>query len=384
MRTYAQIDIDAIKYNIRQVKSLTDSKIMAIIKADAYGHGAVEVGKALLEEGVYAFGVATADEAMELRNHGFTIPILILGVIFPEDYHKMIENNISMSVASFEDAFLISNSAKELGKNAHIHIKLDTGMGRIGFVCGNDDEKIANEIEKISQMPNINIEGIFSHMSKADEEDKTYANKQFEKFTKVCSILEKRGVSLGLKHIANSASIATLPHTHLDMVRSGIITYGLNPSDEVDEKYISLKPAMTLKSRVTHIKTIETDSLISYGGKYKATKNQKIATIAIGYADGFSRILSGKASVIINGQTADIVGRICMDQCMADVTHIEDIKIGDEVIIFGSDGNNTISVDSVALLLGTINYEVVCSVTRRVPRAYIQNNQIVTVCNRLD
>lgn len=384
MRVCAQINLDAIRYNIRQVKSLTDSKIMAIVKADAYGHGVEKVAKLLINEGVYAFGVATPDEAIELRKCGINCPILVLGVIFEEDYHRMIENDISLTVTSLEGAEGINKAAACLDKKARIHIKLDTGMGRIGFVCGNDDEKAADEIEDISNMSNISIEGIFSHMSKADEKDKTYADMQFDKFTKMCSVLEKRGIKTGLKHIANSASIATLPHTHLDMVRSGIITYGLRPSEAIGEEYIRLIPAMTLKSRVAHIKTIEKDSLISYGGKYKATKNQKIATISIGYADGFSRVLSNKASVIINGQTARITGNICMDQCMADVTHIENIKIGDEVIIFGTDGNNTISVDSVALLLGTINYEVVCSVTRRVPRAYIQNNRVIDLLNRLD
>lgn len=377
MRVYAQINLDAIRYNIRQVKKLTDSKIMAIVKADAYGHGAQTVSRLLLEEGVYALGVASSDEAIELRKCGISCPILVLGVIFEEDYHKMIENDVSLTVASVEGAEGISKTAVCLNKTARIHIKLDTGMGRIGFVCGNDDEKIADEIETISHMPNICIEGIFSHMSKADEKDKAYADMQFDKFTKMCSVLEKRGIDTGLKHIANSASIASLPHTHLDMVRSGIITYGLRPSEEIGEEYINLMPAMTLKSRVAHIKTIENDCLISYGGKYKALKKQKIATISIGYADGFSRVLSNKASVIINGQKANIAGNICMDQCMVDVTHIENIKIGDEVIIFGTDGNNTISVDSVALLLGTINYEVVCSVTRRVPRAYIQNNRVI-------
>lgn len=374
MRTWAEINLDAIKYNFDQVKSKTNSKIMAIIKADAYGHGVKEVAKLLQKQGAYAFGVATADEALELRNLGFTLPILILGVIFEEEYHKIIENNISFAVADLASAYVASETAKALGKKALIHIKVDTGMGRIGFLC---KEESAKEILEISKMENVEIQGIFSHMAKADEKDKTYANMQFKAFTDMCTCLEEKGVSLPIKHIANSASIATLPHTHLDMVRSGIVTYGLNPSEDVNENHISLKPAMTLKSRISHVKIMEKDGAISYGGHYIAKKGQKIATVAIGYADGFSRVLSGRTKVLVNGILAPVVGNICMDQCMIDATGIEDIKIGDEVIIFGSDGNNTISVDSVALLIGTINYEIVCSVTKRVPRVYIQNNEII-------
>ncbi len=374
MRTWAEINLDAIKYNFDQVKSKTNSKIMAIIKADAYGHGVKEVAELLQKEGAYAFGVATSEEALELRSLGFTLPILILGVIFEEEYHKIIENNISFAIADIESARIASDVAKTLGKKALVHIKLDTGMGRIGFRFGEESTK---EIVEISKMENVEIQGIFSHMAKADEEDKTYANMQFKAFTDMCARLEEKGVCLPLKHIANSASIATLPHTHLDMVRSGIVTYGLNPSDEVNEKHISLKPAMTLKSRISHVKIMEEDSAISYGGHYIAKKGQKIATVAIGYADGFSRVLSGRTKVLVNGELAPVVGNICMDQCMIDATNIKDIKIGDEVIIFGSDGNNTISVDSVALLIGTINYEIVCSVTKRVPRVYIQNNKII-------
>lgn len=383
MRTWAEIDLDAIKHNLRQVKSVTNTRILAIIKADAYGHGIKQVAKVLAEEGVYAFGVSNADEAIELRNMGFMQPILIIGVIFPEDYHRIIEHDIMFSVDSIESAYLISQEAEKLSKPAQIHIKLDTGMGRIGFVC-DDIEKVCSQIKEISELPSIKIDGIFSHLSKADDEDRTYSDMQFEKFISVCDRLKSMGVDSGIRHIANSAAIFTMPHAHLDMVRMGIVTYGFCPSDYVAKLVPNLKPAMSFKTRVSHIKTLESDSYISYGGTYKALKGQKIATIAIGYADGLSRVLSGKAVVLTGGKTAKIVGRICMDQCMIDVTHIEDIKIGDEVIIFGSDGNNTITVETVALLLGTINYEVVCSVTRRVPRAYIQDNKIINTLNYLE
>ncbi len=380
MRTWAEINLDALRYNFNQVKSKTTAPIMAIIKADAYGHGVGMVADTLLKEGAAWFGVATADEAIELRNLGYTLPILILGVIFPEEYHSILERDISFALSSYEDALNVQTAAKEIGKKALLHIKLDTGMGRIGFAV---NEKSAEEILKISEMDFVEIQGIFSHMSKADEKDKTYANGQFEKFNKMCRILEEKGVALPIKHIANSASIATLPHTHMDMVRSGIVNYGLKPSEDVGEEHISLKPVMTLKSRITHIKTVEDDLPISYGGTYVAKKGSRIATVAIGYADGLSRVLSGKVHFLVKGHYVPVVGNICMDQCMIDITDFDDINTQDEVIIFGSDGNNTISVDSVALLLGTINYEVVCSVARRVPRAYIQNNRVIAIQNRL-
>lgn len=383
MRTWAEINLDAIKENFNNIKKQTFSRIMAVIKADAYGHGIREVATALKDVGADYFGVATADEALELRKLGIDIDILTLGVIFEEDYHTMIENDICMTVVSRADAEKMSEIAVKLNKKARIHIKLDTGMGRIGFVAGYDDKKILKEIEYISCLKGIKIEGIYSHMSRADEYDKTYSMEQFEKFKNLISLLEDAGINIPIKHIANSAALLTMRETHLDMVRLGIAVYGLLPSEETKAENIDLKPAMMLKTKVTHIKTIMHESPISYGGNYKAKAGQKIATIAIGYADGFSRILSGKAKVLVNGHFADVVGNICMDQSMIDVSHIDNINIGDEVIIFGSDGNNTITVDSVAHLLGTINYEVVCSVSRRVPRAYIHDNKIIAEINYL-
>ena len=385
MRAWAEINLDAIKHNYNEIRKITspDAKIMAIIKADGYGHGFKAIASVLLNNGVDAFGVATTDEAMQIRKAGFTLPVLILGVVLDDEYKKAIENEISLCVANFETATEISEIAKSIGKNAKIHIKLDTGMGRIGFVCGDNDSDVKEEILKIASLPYISVEGIFSHFSRADEEDSDYTDFQFEKFSKICSSLKNDGLNIPYCHICNSAGIIQFPKYHLDMVRSGIITYGLYPSDVVDKSKLNLIPAMTVKTKVTNIKEIKHESQISYGGNYKAMPGQKIATIAIGYADGFSRILSNRASVLINGKEAKVVGNICMDQCMIDVTHIDSIKIGDEVIIFGSDGNNTITVESVALLLGTINYEVVCSVGKRIPRAYIQDNKTVSVLNYL-
>lgn len=383
MRTWAEVNLDAVKHNLEIIKSHTNAKILGIIKADAYGHGIKQVAKVLADGGVYAFGVSNADEAIELRNKGFMQPILIVGVIFPEDYDRIIEHDVTFSVDSVESARIISQVAKKMQKEAKIHIKLDTGMGRIGFVCDNT-EKVCNEIKEISELEYIKIDGIFSHFSKADDEDLSYSDMQYAKFTAVCDRLKEMGIEVGIKHIANSAAIFTMPHAHMDMVRMGMVVYGHYPSDYVESIAPGLKSAMAFKTKVSHIKTLESDSFISYGGTYKALKGQKIATIAIGYADGFSRVLSGSAEVLVRGQRAKVIGRICMDQCMIDVSHIDDIKIGDEVIIFGTDGNNTITVETVASLLGTINYEIVCSVTRRVPRAYIQNSKIIDTLNYLE
>lgn len=385
MRAWAEINLDAIAHNYREIRKITaqDAKIMAIIKADGYGHGFRAIASVLLENGVDAFGVATTDEALQIRKAGFTLPVLILGAIFEDEYKAAIENGISISVSNAETAYAVSSAAKKAGKHAKIHIKLDTGMGRIGFVCGDDDTSVADKIIAVSSMPFITVEGIFSHFSKADEESEDYTRLQYERFEKICSLLSERGLSIPYRHICNSAGIMRFPEYHMNMVRSGIITYGLYPSDFLAGQKLSLKPAMTVKAKVTNIKEIHHESPISYGGIFKALPGQKIATIAIGYADGFSRILSGRAQVLVNGKYANVVGNICMDQCMIDATDIDNIKIGDDVIIFGSDGNNKITVETVALLLGTINYEVVCSVGRRIPRAYIQDGKTVSILNYL-
>lgn len=385
MRAWAEINLDAIAHNMRQIRKITskNAKIMAVIKADAYGHGVESIAETLVKNGADAFAVATSDEALQLRKSGFTLPILILGNVFKEEYEKLIENDISLTVASTDTAEEISKAALKIGKDAKIHIKLDTGMGRIGFVCGDDDESTADEIFNISELGAICVKGIFSHFSKADEEDLSYCRIQFERFEKMCSLLEERGLHIPIKHICNSAGIMNFPQYHMDMVRCGIITYGLYPSDCVAKDKLNLIPAMTVKAKIVNIKTVKHESPISYGGNYVAETGKKIATIAIGYADGFSRTLSGKTSVLIRGKRAKIVGNICMDQCMADVSEIDDIDLNDDVIIFGSDGNNTITVEFVASLLGTINYEVVCSIGRRIPRVYIQNGKTVNILNYL-
>ena len=387
MRAWAQINLDAVVNNIKQIRKITspDAKIMAIIKADAYGHGFFEVASALANNGADFFGVATVDEAIQLRNAGFSNPVLILGVIFRDDLEKIIQNDIMPVVFGYNFAKSISDTAVRLNKKAKIHIKLDTGMSRIGYVCSGSDsrERILESICNVASLPNIEIDGIFSHFAKADEKNEEYTRLQYERFIDIVSALEQRGVHIPIKHICNSAGIIQYPEYHMDMVRSGIITYGLAPSSDVSIENMGLEPVMELKSVVTNLKRIKVDTPVSYGGNYIAKPGTRIATVAIGYADGYSRLLSGKAQVLINGKKANIVGNICMDQLMVDVTEIEDIKIGDEVILFGKSGNNIITVESVAELMGTINYETICVIGKRVPRVYIRDNKTVNVLNYL-
>ncbi len=387
MRAWAEINLDAIKNNIQQIKKITSpkTKIMAIVKADAYGHGFFEVASTLATSGADAFGVATTDEAIQLRNAGITNPILILGVIFHDDLQKIIQNDIMPVVFGYRFAKSISDTAVALNKVAKIHIKLDTGMSRIGYVCsGSDSEaRILDSIMDIAALPNIQIDGIFSHFAKADEADREFTKLQYERFMHIIDELQKRGLYIPTKHLCNSAGIISYPEYHLDMVRCGIITYGLAPSNEVDITRLGLKPAMQLKSVVTNLKRMKVDTPVSYGGNYIAKPGTRIATVGIGYADGYSRVLSGKSQILINGKKVNTVGNICMDQLMADVTDIPDINIGDEVILFGTDGNNMITVESVAQLMGTINYETICVIGKRVPRVYIRNGKTVNVVNYL-
>ena len=385
MRAWAEIDLDAIKNNIRIIRERTSTKamVMAVVKADAYGHGVREVTKTLLENGADRLAVATADEAIQLRDEGFDVPILILGYVLPDDIERLIKADITLTVFDLEQAKIISEKASILRKGCKIHIKLDTGMSRIGYVCTDDEDGIIDSIGQISRLPGIEIEGIFSHFAKADETDPSYTHLQFGRFEKIIKKLEQSGIHIPIKHICNSAGILLYPEYHLDMVRSGIITYGLAPSDEVNISDTGLMPAMQFKATVVNVKTLSADTPVSYGGKFVAKAGSRIATISAGYADGYSRVLSNKAQVLIKGHKADVAGNVCMDQFMVDVSEIENINIGDEVILFGSDGNNIITVESVASIIGTISYETVCVVGKRVPRVYIQDGKEVNVLNYL-
>lgn len=374
-RVHAVIDLDAICHNITEVKRVVgpDVKVMPVIKADGYGHGAVPVAKALNKVGVDAFAVAIIEEGITLRNHGIKQPILILGYTSEYQYSSLIQYEIEPTVFCYEMAQSLSKIAQALGKNAKIHIKVDTGMNRIGF---QPTEQSVQIVEKISKLPNIKIQGIFTHFACADESDKTSAAKQKEKFDWFVKELSKKGIEIPLKHVSNSAVIIDLDHYRMDMVRSGIITYGLYPSDEVSKSVLDLRPALTLKTHIIHVKEVEPGEGISYNHTYVTSRKTKIATIPVGYADGYPRLLSSRGRVLIRGQYAPIIGRICMDQFMVDVTDIQGVSVMDEVTLIGKDGDCEIPVEEAAELAGTINYEFVCGIGKRVPRVYIGKDSL--------
>lgn len=369
-RTYAKINLSAIRHNILEVRRniKKETKIMAIVKADAYGHGAVPVAKALCDI-VDAYGVATIEEALELRENGLKQMILILGYTGECWYEEVVRNHISQTIYTYEMAKKLSDIAVSLGKKTSIHIKLDTGMGRIGFAPTKENAKI---VKAISQLPGIIIEGLFTHFARADEKTIAPAKEPFDKYMAFVKMLEEEGIDIPIKHVSNSASIIGFPEANLDMVRSGITTYGLYPSEDVRKDVLILKPAMEWKTKVSYVKTVEAGTSIGYGGTFTAKKTMRIATIPVGYADGMKRALSGCGRVIIRGQYAPIVGRVCMDQFMVDVSEITDVKEGEEVTIFGVDGKASIPVEEIAGLSHSFNYEFVCSVSNRVPRMYVE------------
>ncbi|MGN0535499.1 MAG: alanine racemase [Eubacterium sp.] len=371
-RTYAQINLDAVNHNINNVidKIGSNAKLLAVIKADAYGHGAVEIGR-LLEDRCSFFGVACTAEALELINAGLTRPILILGYVSPCEYPKIVKHNIRIPIFSLEDAKALSDEAVRQGKTVPFHFCIDTGMSRIGFQV---NEESADICKKISALPNIKAEGLFSHFATADEKDLTKAIAQRSKYIDFDNMLRDRGVNVEIRHLNNSAGIMVFDN-YFDMVRSGIITYGLYPSEEVDKSLLNIEPALQWKTHISHIKTLPAGREISYGGTYKTTADTVIATIPVGYADGYPRSLSNKGRVIINGKYAPIVGRICMDQFMVNVTDIPDAKVGDCVTLVGADGDACLSMEEVSNLSGSFNYELPCRISRRVPRVYIKNGE---------
>lgn len=378
---WAEIDLNKIENNMKRIKELAgDREVIAVVKADAYGHGATSVAPVLLENGASKLAVAVIAEGIELRDAGIKEPIMILGYTPLELGEDLINYNIEQTVYDLEYAKELSNIAKKLGKKAKIHIALDTGMGRIGFL---PNEESFKDVVEICNLDGLDVCGIFTHFSTADEEDKTYTYEQFNKIKDFNDKLKEVGIDIKLKHASNSGAIIDLPETYLDGVRAGIILYGYYPSDEVNKDRLKLEPALTLKTRVSHVKTLDKDMYISYGRTFKTERKSVIATLPIGYADGYLRLLSGKAKVIINGKFANVVGRICMDQCMIDVTDIGDVKVSDEVILLGEDGDLKFNADDMAEAMGTINYEVLCMIRHRIPRIYIRDNEIVEVRNYL-
>lgn len=376
---WAEINLDNLTYNIQSIKGDANSKeIIGVVKADAYGHGATDVASTLVENGVKRLAVAVLSEGIELRKSGIKCPIMILGLTPETLLNDLIEYEIQPTVSSFEYAEALSKIAYKKRKNIKINIAVDTGMGRIGFL---PNEESIDDIYKISKLPNIEIEGLFSHFSTADEKDKKYSYLQFDRYNCFYEKLIKKGVKINMRTIANSAAIMELPSTHYDAVRPGIVLYGYYPSNEVDRSKLSIKPVMTLKANIVHIKVLEKEQYISYGRKFKTERKSIIATLPIGYADGYSRMLSGKAKVIVNGRLAPVVGNICMDQCMIDVTDVGDVKVGDEVILMGSCANIKFDAEDIAEILGTISYEVICMISKRAPRVYVKNGEITKIRN---
>ena len=376
-RAYASIDLDAIKHNIKELISVTPKKLMyaGVVKLDGYGHGAVPVARAI-ERYVSFFCVATVDEAINLKRHHVKKPILILGPIPGDEYEEAVRLDIRFTVFTLEQANLLSVEAKKQNKNALIHIALDTGMNRIGLKPTKED---ASLVKKISELENIEIEGLFTHLFSADESDKEYAIKQIKEFESFITSLAEYGINPKIKHVSNSAGIIENLGTDFDMVRVGIVLYGIRPSNEVDMSSLNIRPVMSLYSVVTHIKFIEEGETVSYGRTFTASKRTKVATIPIGYGDGYPRSLSNKGYVLIEGKKAKILGRVCMDQMMVDVTEIGAATIGSKVTLVGKDKEETIRVEDLSALCTRFPYEFVCNITKRIPRIYLEKDKVVAV-----
>jgi alanine racemase len=379
--TWAEVDLKAYAHNIKELKRITRPavRLMAVVKANGYGHGAIEVARAALKNGAKLLGVARLNEAIQLREAGLQAPILIFGYSPPNLAEMLIDYDLTQTVYSFAAASALSEIAVCRGKKIKIHIKIDSGMGRLGLLldglkAGNFEDTPAlspiREIEAITRLAGLEPEGIFTHFATADSADKSYANLQLERFMNFIDNLDQAGLEFPIKHAANSGALIDMPESHLDMVRPGIATYGFYPSDEVDKSQVNLKPVMTLRSNVIHLKKVPAGFNISYGISYQTKKPTTIATVPIGYADGFNRLLSSRGHMLLHGQRAPIVGRICMDLTMLDVGALSNVELEDEVVIFGSQGAEFISADELASSLNTINYEIVTSITGRVPRVY--------------
>lgn len=369
---WAEINLSNLDYNIKNIKAKLGSgtKIIGVVKADGYGHGSVKVAEVLRANGVDTFAVSTLQEAIVLREAGATEQIISLSLT-PNFYSNvLVEYDITPVISSLENARAISKTAAEVGKTVSGFIAADTGMGRIGYLTW--DENAVSEIKEISQLPNFKIAGLFSHMSTADSADKTFSRQQEQCFNEFYDKLIAAGIEIPMRTFANSASVMELPSVHFDAVRPGIILYGCYPSDEVDKSSLSLKPVMSVKATISHLKDVPAGFSVSYGREFISKRPSKIATIALGYADGYPRPYAPKGEVIVNGVKAPLAGNICMDQCMIDVTDVPDVKVGDEVIIMGSDGKNTILADDIAKATGTINYEIICAFGQRLPKVYVR------------
>ncbi|NSD22069.1 alanine racemase [Fusicatenibacter saccharivorans] len=369
LRCYAEISLEAIGHNIREVKKRLPEgvKLLGVVKANAYGHGAVPVAS-YLENQVDYFATATIEEAVELRENGISAPILILGYVSPYQYGDLVEYDITQTIDSYAQALALEKEAARQNRKAKAHLAVDTGMTRIGFQVTEHD---ADEAAKIADLPHIELEGMFTHFSCADQEDKTYCSMQMEKYDKMTALLAERGVTIPLRHICNSAGIMEFDDHRFEMVRSGIITYGIYPSEEVKKERLDLIPALSWKSHVIHVKEVGPGIGVSYGATYVTEKPMtRIATVSAGYADGYPRALSNQGCVLIHGKKAPIIGRICMDQMMVDVTDIPDVQVEDVVTLVGTDGDETITIEEIANPAARFDYEMLCDISSRVTRVY--------------
>ena len=369
---WVEINLNNLDFNIKNIKTkIGDREMICVIKADAYGHGSVKVAEVLRANGCKTFAIATIQEAITLREAGAKEEIILLGLA-PDMYaDTVVQYDITPVVCDSSNAAAINAAAKAADKTVHGLIAVDTGMGRIGYLA-DEAEAAAEDIKKIQALENFKIKGLFSHMSTADALDKTFSRQQEEKFNKFYSALTSAGINIPMKTLANSASVMEIPSVYFDACRPGIILYGCYPSDEVDKNELAIKPVMSVKANIVHLKDVPEGFSVGYGRKFISTRPSKIATLALGYADGYPRPYSQYAKVIVNGHIAPIAGNICMDQCMVDVTDVPDVKVGDEVIIMGTDGTHTILADDIARATGTINYEIVCAFGQRLPKVYVK------------
>jgi alanine racemase len=374
-RVYAEINLDAIVKNVDNLMALTkeNTGALAVVKADGYGHGDVAVAKAVAQK-VTGYAVATLDEAVNLRENGVKKPILVLGYVDPYEFDILVSYEITATVFDVETAQLLADAARVQKKQAHCHIKVDTGMRRIGLEPNENGIAI---VKQITALKELSADGIFTHFAASDETDKTSAEHQFKLFTDFTGRLEKEGIHFTYRHCANSAAVIDMPQVDLDMVRLGIAMYGMYPSDEVKKEKVELFPALDLKSHVTMVKEIPAGEKVSYGGTFTTTRTTKLATVSVGYGDGYPRALSSKGYVLVRGQKAPIVGRVCMDQMMVDVTDIENVTRADIVTLIGKDGDAEITVEEIAALAGTFNYEFVCDLGKRIPRSYYLNGEYI-------
>ena len=377
-RGYVEVNLDNILANLQNMKAhiARDTQILAVIKTDGYGHGGIPIAKNIEQlDYLYGFAVATAEEAFELREAGIQKPILVLSYTFPYAYPAFVEKDIRVTVFREDTLESLGKVAKETGKCARVHIKVDTGMGRIGIM---PDETGASFVKKALATPGVEVEGIYTHFACADEADKTSVNIQIEKFRSfVESVEQENHCKIPMHHCSNSAGILDLPEANMDLVRAGITLYGLSPSDEVNMQVVPLKPALSLHSHIVYVKTLHKGQTVSYGSKFVADKDIRVATIPLGYGDGYPRSLSSKGYVLIHGQKAPILGRVCMDQFMVDVTAVPQAKEGDLVTLIGENGGECISADFLGELSGRFNYELVCDLNQRLPRVYIKDEKVL-------